>query len=182
MGAQRVGPNWVTSLSLSVAKNMPATAGNIRDMGSIPGSARSPGEGNGNLLQYCCLENPHGQRSLMGFKPQGHKRVRHKWVTNIHMRSHRKRALLFFTQMELGCVSETCFSSFSIMSLRSSHDNTVHSFQSGTLLHHMSLPFLFWRLFGFSSLLQFTSGYPRGGHRWCSRGCLALSVSFNFLQ
>ena len=50
---------------------MPANAGNIRDMGSIPGSPRSPGEANGNLLQYCCLENPHGQRSLMCYSPQG---------------------------------------------------------------------------------------------------------------
>ena len=40
-----------------VVKNPPAKAGNIRDMGSIPGSRRSPGEGNGNPLQYSCLEN-----------------------------------------------------------------------------------------------------------------------------
>ena len=41
-----------------VLKNLPANAGNIRDMGSIPESGRSPGEGNGNPLQYSCLENP----------------------------------------------------------------------------------------------------------------------------
>ena len=40
-----------------MVKNPPANAGNIRDMGSIPGSGRSPGVGNGNLLQYSCLEN-----------------------------------------------------------------------------------------------------------------------------
>ena len=40
---------------------------NAGDMGSIPGSARSPGEGNGNLLQYSCLENSHGQRRLVGY-------------------------------------------------------------------------------------------------------------------
>ena len=40
-----------------VGKNLPANAGNIRDMGSIPESGRSPGEGNGNPLQYSCLEN-----------------------------------------------------------------------------------------------------------------------------
>ena len=34
------------------------------DLGSIPGSRRSLGEGNGNPFQYSCLENPHGQRSL----------------------------------------------------------------------------------------------------------------------
>ena len=39
-------------------KNLPASAGDLRDVGSIPGSERSPGEGNGNLLQYSCLENP----------------------------------------------------------------------------------------------------------------------------
>ena len=37
---------------------MPARAGNTRDTGLIPGSRRSPGEGNGNPLQYSCLENP----------------------------------------------------------------------------------------------------------------------------
>ena len=39
-------------------KNLPASAGDIRDTGSIPGLGRSPGEGNGNPLQYPCLENP----------------------------------------------------------------------------------------------------------------------------
>ena len=37
----------------------------------IPGSGRSPGGGHGNPLQYSCLENPHGQRSLAGHSPQG---------------------------------------------------------------------------------------------------------------
>ena len=43
------------SLGGSMVKNPPANAG---DAHSIPGSARSPGEGNGNPLQYACLENP----------------------------------------------------------------------------------------------------------------------------
>ena len=42
----------------SVVKNLPANAGDARDVGSIPGSGRSPGEGNGNPSQYSCLENP----------------------------------------------------------------------------------------------------------------------------
>ena len=41
-----------------VVKNPPANAGDRRDAGSIPGSGRSPGEGNGNPLWYPCLENP----------------------------------------------------------------------------------------------------------------------------
>ena len=40
-----------------MVKNLPADAGDKGDMGSIPGWGRSPGEGNGNPLQYSCLEN-----------------------------------------------------------------------------------------------------------------------------
>ena len=39
-----------------MVKNPPSTAGDARDVGSVPGSGRSPGEGNGNPLQYSCLE------------------------------------------------------------------------------------------------------------------------------
>ena len=49
---------------------------NVGDAGLSPGSVRPPGEGNGYPLQYSCLENPHGQRSLVGYSPCGHK-VRH---------------------------------------------------------------------------------------------------------
>ena len=41
-----------------LVKNPPASAGASKDAGSIPGSGRSPGEGNGNPLQFSCLENP----------------------------------------------------------------------------------------------------------------------------
>ena len=41
----------------SVVKNLPANAGDTGDLGSIPGSGRSPGVGNGNPLHYSCLEN-----------------------------------------------------------------------------------------------------------------------------
>ena len=43
-----------------VVKNLPtnADAGDIRDSRLIPGSGKSPGEGNGNPLQYSCLDNP----------------------------------------------------------------------------------------------------------------------------
>ena len=57
----------------SVVKSLLASAGDARDMGSIPRSGRSLGVENGNLLQYSCLENPHGQRSLAGYSPWGHK-------------------------------------------------------------------------------------------------------------
>ena len=41
-----------------VVKNTPANAGDIRDVGSVPGTGRSPGEGHDNPLQYSGLENP----------------------------------------------------------------------------------------------------------------------------
>ena len=58
-----------------VVKNLPANAGDIRDAGSIPGSRRSPEGGHGDPLQYSCLENPHGQRSLVGYGPKGCKEL-----------------------------------------------------------------------------------------------------------
>ena len=47
------------------------SACNVGDPGSIPGSGRSPGEEHG----YSCLENPHGQRSLVGYSPWGYKEL-----------------------------------------------------------------------------------------------------------
>ena len=64
---------WRATQVAPVLKNLPANAGDVRGMGSIPGSGRSPGGGHGNPLQYSCLENLHGQRSLVGYSPWGHK-------------------------------------------------------------------------------------------------------------
>ena len=55
--ASRCNGNWASQVAL-VVKNPPASAGDTRDAGSVPGSRRSPGEENGNPLQYYCLENP----------------------------------------------------------------------------------------------------------------------------
>ena len=46
-----------------VVKNMPASAGDLRDMGSIPRSGGFLGRGHGNLLQYSCLEEPTDRRA-----------------------------------------------------------------------------------------------------------------------
>ena len=48
---------------------------NAGDLCSTPGLGRSPGGGLGNPLQYCCLENPYGQRSLVGYSSRGHKEL-----------------------------------------------------------------------------------------------------------
>ena len=52
----------MTSLVSQLVKNSSANAADARDTGSIPGSGRSPGEGNANPLQYSCLENPTEKR------------------------------------------------------------------------------------------------------------------------
>ena len=64
------GTNFALIYYSSVGKE---SACNVGDLGSIPGLGRSPGEGNGNPLQYSCLEKPHGRRSPVGYSPYGHK-------------------------------------------------------------------------------------------------------------
>ena len=62
-----------------VVKNRPANAG---DSGSVPGSGRSPGEGNGNPLQYSCLENPKDRGHSFPYgklQSIGSHRVAHEW-------------------------------------------------------------------------------------------------------
>ena len=55
-----------------MVKNPSANAGEVRKSGSIPGW-RSTEREHGNPFQYSCLENPHGQRNLMGYSSYGHK-------------------------------------------------------------------------------------------------------------
>ena len=64
-------------VSVSVCVGFPGgpdgkeSACNVGDLGLIPALGRSLGGGHGNPLQYSCLENPHGQRSLAGYRPRG---------------------------------------------------------------------------------------------------------------
>ena len=55
-----------------MVKNVPAKAG---DVGLIPGSGRSPGEGNGNPTLVFLPEKSYGQRSMAGYSPKGHRVV-----------------------------------------------------------------------------------------------------------
>ena len=59
-----------------IVKNLPANAGDAKDMSLIPRSGRSPGEGNGNPLQYSCLENPM-DGGACGLQSMGSQRVGH---------------------------------------------------------------------------------------------------------
>ena len=59
---------------MSCVSDSKESACNVGDLRSIPGLGRSPGGGHGNTLQYSCLDNPNGQRSLAGYSPRGCKK------------------------------------------------------------------------------------------------------------
>ena len=71
--------NYGASQMALVVKNPPASAGDIRDTGSISGLGRSPGVGNGNLLQYSDLEIPWTEEPG---SPWGHKELDTTEVTH----------------------------------------------------------------------------------------------------
>ena len=67
----------------SIVKNLPSKGGDRRDMDWIHGLGRSPGVGNGHLLQYSCLENSM-DRSLAGYNSWGHEESNMtKWLSMI---------------------------------------------------------------------------------------------------
>ena len=68
---------------------------NAGDLGSIPELGRSPGGGHGSPLQYSSLENPHGQRSLTGYRPWGHKELAMtEWLSPAHRLSNSSLQIL----------------------------------------------------------------------------------------
>ena len=73
--------NHLAFLGVSDLKEFTCNAG---DLGLIPGLGRSPGGGHGNPLQYSCLENPHGQRSLTGYSPRGCKELDRTERLSVH--------------------------------------------------------------------------------------------------
>ena len=69
---------WASQVAL-VVKNPPVNVGDTRDTGSIPGSERSPGGGQGNSFQYSCLKNPTDRgtwtATVHGLQSVGHDKV-----------------------------------------------------------------------------------------------------------
>ena len=72
MTLRRSEPQLSQFLGLPGGSGSKESACNAGDLGMIPGLGRSPGGGHGNPLQFSCLENPHGQRNLVGYSPRGH--------------------------------------------------------------------------------------------------------------
>ena len=69
---------WLSS------KEFACSVGAVRDVGLIPGSGRSPGEGNGNTLQYSCLENPMGRGDWRAIV---HRVTKHQTQLSTHTQS-----------------------------------------------------------------------------------------------
>ena len=63
----------IQSLDFPGCSDGKESACNVGDLGSIPRLGRSPRGGHGNPFQYSCLENPHGQKNLVGSSPWGGK-------------------------------------------------------------------------------------------------------------
>ena len=69
--------SWDHTVYFLVAQMVKASAYNVGDLGSIPGLGRSPEEGNGNPLQYSCLENPMHRGAWQVIQSMGSQRVGH---------------------------------------------------------------------------------------------------------
>ena len=81
--------DWTKLNCSSVRKESACNAG---DLGPIPGLGRSPGEGNGNTLQYSWAGKPHGQRSLVGCSPWGCKELgTTEWLTHLPLKSGKRQ-------------------------------------------------------------------------------------------
>ena len=92
----------------SVVKNLPANAGDTGDVSSIPGSGRSPGEGNGSPLQYSCLENPKqgmDRGTWWATRPRNHKELdmTQQLSTSIPKRRLVNAGFFFFKQIQILC-------------------------------------------------------------------------------
>ena len=77
-----------------MVKNPPVNAGDVRDVGSIPGLGRFPREWHGNPLQYSCLENPMGRRTWRGH-PLSHKELDRTEVTALSVTSSSRRYMTY---------------------------------------------------------------------------------------
>ena len=110
-----------------VVKNLPANAGDLRDLGSIPGLGKSPGGGLGNPLQYSCLEKSHGQRSLVGYSPQGHKET--DTTEHAHTQCQHLLSLVFVHPLLTKPTSDTVM----FQMYQSMQKVTIYSFCPGNL-------------------------------------------------
>ena len=119
-----------------VVKSSPANAGDIRDVGSIPGSGRSPGGGNGNLLQYSSLENPMDRGAWQGTVQRVTKSQTRlsNWTTTIHLLIHCN----WFLEYESESLSQDICTSYSLCL---KHSTLLYPLESQLQFHPLSKAF-----------------------------------------
>ena len=141
-------------------KNPPANVGDIRDVSSLPGSERFPGGGNGNLLQYSCLENPMDRGA---------------WRAAVHGVTQSWTRLSDYTHTHMLLVSGDHLSGSYCTELTSAY---VHYFPTAavmlTTIHIYYLKF--WRSEGFKSRCQQCCVPFRGSQR------VFISLPFRLLE
>ena len=96
-----------TSSNLTFGSDGKASAYNAGDLGSIPGSGRSPGEGYGNPLQYSCLENPMDGGAFCRLQSMGSQRIRHR-ATSLHFTLESYLVLISFSTSNLPNYLSNC--------------------------------------------------------------------------
>ena len=140
----------------SVVKNPPTNAGDTGDMGSIPGSGRSPGVGNGNPLQYSCLENCQdrgaSQATVHGVAN------RHDWALNRPLPSKSTQTLLPWIRV-WGCQPASFPSQWNVPDSQALH---CHEMTSATQKHQFIIPPSSFCHFIGRSVINFTGTIIRG--------------------
>ena len=143
----------------------PASRGHIGDTSSILGLGRSPGGGHGNPLQYVCLENSHGPKSLEGYSPWGCKESdTTEWLStaqHIHMVKYKIRlSKVLFLKMNVGRNQNMVY----IAVFYSNKENNFCYFKKSALLVSFKcLSTRIWYSYGlilFQLDVQYSKRYP----------------------
>ena len=100
---------WHLLESKEYGSDCKAASCNTGKLDSIPGLGRSPGERNGYLLQYFCLENSMDGGTWWAIQSMGSERVGHDWVTNTFTFSTRERLMILFLHFIMCWMKQTTF-------------------------------------------------------------------------
>ena len=125
--------------SFSGGSDSKESACSAGDLGSIPGSRRSPGERNGYPLQYSCLENP--MEELGRLQSMGLQRVGHDWATNFHFQSNMAHPILYFPPIKY---PSSNFPVIIFIPVHTSYASYLNYSNSHTLIFLNVQEFAFW--------------------------------------
>ena len=92
-----------------MVQNSPAIAGDVRDVGSIPGWGRPPGGGHGNPVQYSCLENPMNRGAWPGYSSMST-----HWLTAVHRVTKNRMLLNDGVNTHIQIIAYTCVRNFHV--------------------------------------------------------------------